>query len=193
MDEAQQLLPLLTVCVAAAENVSSAVSKLLRRAGAVDGASTEAAGHLRLVAGAVERLAQRGVTSIEVQQSMTTLREGMLLLHDSSVPLVLEGCADLHVSLSSDVDHTRSMGALRRTAETFSKAVERKVNEMLSQQGDMLAKQDELGSCMRQMQGQLEYLSQVCKLPAAYTKALQSSRNLSVRVCDTHATRAVDS
>eukprot|EP00892_Ulva_mutabilis_P009465 jgi/Ulvmu1/6891/UM031_0097.1 len=179
MDEAQHLLPLLTVSIASAADVSAAVARLQRRADSLRCASADAAQHLCRVAGAVERLAQRSVSAIEVQQSMTTLRESMLLLHDGSMQTVLEGCSELHVRVATDMDQTRSVGDMRRTAEAFGRVVEGKLGEMLAQQGDVLAKQDELGTCMRQMKGQLDYLSRFCVLPADCERALQSGRNLS--------------
>lgn len=180
MDEAQHILPLLTVSIASAADVTAAVARLQRRAAALCVASVEAAAHLRCVTAAVTRLSERSVSAIEVQQSMTTLRESMLLLHDRSMPLVLEGCSELHGKLSADVDHTRRAGDLRRTAASFGRAVEAKLGEVLLKQGDVLAKQDELGTCMRQMKAQLDYLGKFCVLPVEYERALQSSRNLTV-------------
>lgn len=88
MDETQQLLPLLTVSVASAADVSTAVAELGSRAAALQGAAADAGAHLRHVAAAVQLLAQRSATALEVQQSMTTLRDSMLLMHEQSMEKV---------------------------------------------------------------------------------------------------------
>lgn len=88
MDETQQLLPLLTVSVASAADVSTAVAELGSRAAALQGAAADDGAHLRHVAAAVQLLAQRSATALEVQQSMTTLRDSMLLMHEQSMEKV---------------------------------------------------------------------------------------------------------
>lgn len=94
---------------------------------------------------------------------------------------VLAGCGELQARLTPDADLKSSLGGMRHSARAFAAAVEGKLDELLSRQGDMLAKQDELGACMQHMRRQLDYLRSYCELPEGYGRALQSGRNLSVR------------
>lgn len=99
MQEVQHLLPLLTVSVASATNVTAAVEDLQRRAACLHSQSAESAAHLRHIQAAVHTISADSASSVEVQQCMTALRNSMLRLHGESLQKVLDGCGQMQQQL----------------------------------------------------------------------------------------------
>lgn len=108
MEGCQQLLPLLTVSVASAANVSAAVADLQRRAVSLQGSSADAAAHLAHVQATVEAMAASNATSVDVERCMADLKDSLSQLHEDGTRVVLEGYAQLQSSLGWGIAHVQA-------------------------------------------------------------------------------------
>lgn len=165
MQGIQQLLPLLTVSIASAADVSAAVADLQRRAVSLQGSSFEAAAHLSHLQAAVSTLAAPSATSAQVEECIATLHASMMHMHDAGVAKVLEGSAALQQQLAAGIAGVlEAVDMLQHTYDSFSR--------------QMLALQQGMSADLKVV---MECLASLCGMAGSGAQAMLPKRIRAVR------------